>query len=132
MKKSFKPIKSPPPAAASAPPAAPRIVEGPRVLKPVALARTASSAAPAAAATVITAKVDVGFGNTLFLRGSGPGLSWDKGVPLDCVGGAQWTISLRGAARPVAFKFLLNDERWSVGADYVAAPGIQVTCAPSF
>ena len=128
MKKSSKILKSP----QAVPAAAPKIVAAPRVLKPVALARAASPAAPAAAATVITAKVDVGFGNTLFLRGSGPGLSWDRGVPLDCVGSAQWTISLRGAVRPVAFKFLLNDERWSVGADYVAGPGLQVTLAPSF
>ena len=133
MKKPSKTTKPPAPAPAPAPAAAPKIVEAPRVLKPVALARAASAgAAPAAAATVITAKVDVGFGNMLYLRGSGPGLSWDKGIPLDCVGDAQWTVSLRGAVRPVAFKFLLNDESWCLGADYIAAPGIHVTLTPSF
>src|SRR5688572_5617630 len=29
--------------------------------------------------TTITARVDVGFGNALFLRGEGAGLSWNKG-----------------------------------------------------
>ena len=42
-------------------------------------------AAPKVVVTTITALVDVGFGNTLYLRGEGPGLSWEKGVPMKCV-----------------------------------------------
>jgi hypothetical protein len=36
-------------------------------------------AKPKAPAVTITAKIDVGFGNALFIRGSGAGLSWSKG-----------------------------------------------------
>src|SRR3954466_1312984 len=32
--------------------------------------------------TTIQAKVDVGFGNTLTIRGQGQGLSWDQGQPM--------------------------------------------------
>ena len=87
---------------------------------------------PTPPATVITANVDVGFGNTLYVRGDGPGLNWDEGKPLDCVGDSLWTISLAGAQRPVVFKFLLNDETWSTGENYSAAPGTGSTFSPTF
>src|SRR5947209_6647917 len=55
------------------------------------------------ASTVITVHIDVGFGNTLFIRGDGPGLSWEKGIELDCVADNQWTICIQNAVRPIAF-----------------------------
>lgn len=82
--------------------------------------------------TIITAQIDIGFGNQLFVRGSGPGLSWDRGIPMDCVGTGLWTISVKNAAEPVAFKVLVNDLSWSSGADFVVAPGQSVTITPSF
>src|SRR5436853_2805391 len=41
----------------------------------------------------IQAKIDVGFGNTLYLRGEGEGLSWNQGIPLTCVDGSTWQWS---------------------------------------
>lgn len=82
--------------------------------------------------TAITAKIDVGFGNALYIRGEGPGLSWNKGLPLKNTGADAWTISLPRSTRPIVFKFLLNDETWSAGADYTADPGASVTVSPSF
>ena len=82
--------------------------------------------------TVITAALDIGFGNTLYIRGDGPGLSWEKGVPLNCVSAERWTLTLGETARPVAFKFLLNDVTWSEGEDYVAAPGASIVLKPVF
>ena len=38
----------------------------------------------------IQAKIDVGFGNTLYMRGEGRGLSWNRGVPLTCVNRSTW------------------------------------------
>jgi hypothetical protein len=39
---------------------------------------------------------------------------------------------LSGVEKPFAFKLLLNDQVWSTGADYRAAPGDTVTVTPSF
>jgi hypothetical protein len=88
--------------------------------------------APPPAATVITAQIDVGFGNTLFIRGDGPGLTWIKGVPLGCTAVDRWTISLLVTNRPVVFKFLINDKTWSAGDDYVAQPGGTIAVTPVF
>jgi hypothetical protein len=82
--------------------------------------------------TRIAAKVDVGYGNTLFIRGEGAGLSWDKGQPLDCLEGSTWRWSSRPGAEPVTFKLLINDQLWCRGANMTAAAGSQAEVAPAF
>jgi hypothetical protein len=81
--------------------------------------------------TVIEAKVDVGFGNNLFLRGQGAGLSWERGVPLRCVDGKTWQWTGTVPDR-LTFKLLLNDAVWSKGENLVAAPGQKVEVVPTF
>ncbi len=88
--------------------------------------------APRPTLTTINAQIDVGFGNTLYIRGEGSGLSWDKGMVMDCVADDRWVITLSDAVTPVTFKFLLNDLTWCVGNDYVVMPGEAVTLVPSF
>ncbi len=83
-------------------------------------------------ATFISAQIDIGFGNHLYIRGDGPGLSWDLGLPMDCVGAGLWTISVKNAASPVVFKLLVNDLSWSSGNDYTAEPGQSLTIIPAF
>ena len=83
-------------------------------------------------ATFISAKIDIGFGNHMYIRGEGPGLSWDRGIAMDCVGAGLWTVTVKNAATPVAFKLLVNDLSWSSGGDFVAEPGQSLTIAPSF
>jgi hypothetical protein len=82
--------------------------------------------------TAVIARIDVGFGNLLYLRGEGPGLSWDRGVPMDCASSDVWTWATTAATRPFAYKVLVNDERWSIGDDYVASVGVENTVAPAF
>jgi hypothetical protein len=82
--------------------------------------------------TFISAQIDIGFGNQLFLRGSGPGLSWDRGVAMECVGTGLWTAAIKNATLPISFKVLVNDLSWSAGEDYVVSPGHSVTITPSF
>jgi len=84
-----------------------------------------------AALTTIDVKVDVGFGNAIFLRGQGSGLTWEHGVPLSCVDGGTWRWS-QTVASPITFKVLLNDKVWSAGGDLVAAPGQKIEVSPSF
>jgi hypothetical protein len=92
-------------------------------VKPVAATRVV---------TTITALIDVGYGNALFIRGEGPGLSWEKGIPLDSTADDKWSIALGESSRPVVFKFLINDVTWSAGDDYSVAPGTSITLTPSF
>ena len=70
----------------------------------------------------IRAGIDVGFGNGLFIRGDGAGLSWGKGRALDCQGDA-WTLVLSGVEEPFEFKLLINDTTWSADPNYRASPG---------
>jgi hypothetical protein len=83
-------------------------------------------------ATFISAQIDIGFGNHLYLRGEGPGLSWDHGLAMDNTGSNLWTASIKGAKIPVGFKVLVNDLTWSTGADYVVEPGQSITVYPTF
>jgi hypothetical protein len=82
-------------------------------------------------AVTIEAKVDVGFGNALYLRGEGRGLSWSRGIPLTCVDSSTWKWSGE-AADNVKFKLLLNDAVWCQGENFVAAPGERVQVSPAF
>ncbi len=99
------------------------------VPKPVAPVKRAKPAGPQP--TVIQANVDIGFGNSLYVRGEGPGLSWDRGVIMDCVKDDLWAFTIAAAARPIVFKFLVNDETWCTGDDYVVEPGNKITLVPT-
>jgi hypothetical protein len=110
-----------------------------KIVKKPAAAPVKRAAAPAvkassskASPTVITALIDVGFGNTLYVRGEGAGLSWNVGVPLDCSADDKWSISLPASGKSVLFKLLINDISWSIGPDYVVAAGEKVAVTPSF
>ena len=96
-------------------------------------ARTAvKKTAPKVVVTTISALIDVGFGNTLYLRGEGPGLSWEKGVVMDCIADDHWSITLPESSRPIVYKFLLNDETWCAGDDLTVAPGGNASLTPEF
>ena len=111
----------------------PSRIETPAPLPPSAVAAPSAPRTPETpAATIITAKIDVGFGNALYLRGEGPGLSWNSGLLLKNVESDVWTISILGAKHPVVFKLLLNDSTWSAGEDFVAKSGSNTTVTPKF
>jgi hypothetical protein len=100
--------------------------------KAAAPAKKKAPASAGSSVTYISAQIDIGFGNHLAIRGEGPGLSWDDGLVMDCVGPNLWTATISKATRPVTFKLLVNDLSWSTGADYVAAPGKSITVYPTF
>jgi len=128
MKKSTsKSTKSPAPAKKTAPAAKPA---KPAVKKSAAPKVKAVATRPVS--TTITAQIDIGFGNALYVRGVGPGLSWDRGVLMTCVTDNQWQLALGESARPILFKFLVNDLSWSAGDDYEVAPGASVVLQPTF
>jgi len=83
-------------------------------------------------ATFINAQIDIGFGNHLYIRGEGPGLSWDHGIAMDCTGNSHWTSTVKNATIPVVFKVLVNDLTWNTGPDYVVEPGQSISVNPAF
>lgn len=82
--------------------------------------------------TSVVTKVDVGFGNSLFIRGSGGGLNWDRGEPMRCVADDEWTWESDKGNETVEFKLLINDEIWSQGENFSAQAGQRLVCNPSF
>jgi hypothetical protein len=98
--------------------------------QPISTAKSTASGSRKQTVT-IEAKIDVGFGNSLYLRGEGAGLDWNRGIPLANVDGATWKWSCE-AAEALKFKLLLNDAVWSQGEDLVARPGQKVEVAPNF
>ncbi len=84
--------------------------------------------------TLVEAKVDVGLGNALYIRGQGDGLSWNKGQRLTPGFGGSWIWKSTRAKGRVLFKLLLNDKiqakggrhrRWSWQDDR-SRPGILI------
>ena len=60
-------------------------------------------------ATRLIATAYIGIGNRLFIRGEGPGLSWEKGIPLQFVSIGKWRWETPDATGPVSFKLYKND-----------------------
>jgi hypothetical protein len=135
MKKITKTTKAPAPATKiTAPAPARKSSIAPKIKKPLAAPAAAPTVIvkPKASKVSITAAIDIGFGNTLFIRGSGAGLSWEEGKALGWAPGGAWTLVLPAVDAPFAFKFLVNDQSWSADPNYEAAPGDTVTVTPVF
>ncbi len=82
--------------------------------------------------TTVEAKIDVGLGNTVFIRGQGAGLSWDAGQPLTCRDASTWIWCSNRAKNSFTFKLLLNDQIWAHGGDVLIEPGTRIELAPQF
>jgi hypothetical protein len=154
MKKTTKKTSAPKPTSTTTATSAPPVPEPTKVpLAPVVASTAPVKAAPVIAAAptpapakpapvksavvtadapvTIEAKIDVGYGNNLFVRGQGGGLSWDRGLPLQNVDSKTWRLIVP-AKDKVQFKILLNDAVWCKGEDLVAAPGKKVEVTPAF
>jgi hypothetical protein len=80
----------------------------------------------------IVAKVNVGWGNSVYLRGDGGALSWTVGVPLICLMDDQWVWSYLEDSAPREFKFLRNDTDWALGDNHVVIIERLVVLTPQF
>lgn len=94
--------------------------------------KATKKAKPAVSETSIIANIDVGFGNSLFIRGNGAGLSWESGTELKNISESEWSFTTAGASDELAFKFLLNDEIWADGEDLTVAAGKTSISSPTF
>jgi hypothetical protein len=141
-KKAVKKVAAKKTVATSAPATAPAPAPAKKVVAKKVAAKKAPAAKKVAAKKVapaktvvktsIIARVDVGFGNSLYVRGEGAGLSWDKGVQLDNVSPYEWAFSSTQAKGKLTFKFLINDEVWAEGEDLTVAKGGTSISSPVF
>ena len=83
----------------------------------------AESSSSSDGATRLLTTAYIGIGNKLFIRGDGPGLSWDRGVPMQFVSIGKWGWSTQDAAGPVRVKLLKNDETPALTGDLTLEPG---------
>ena len=89
-------------------------------------------AASANKLTRVLVKYNAGWGNQLFIRGTGAGLDWQRGIPMQCVGEDEWLWEQLVPNGSVAFKVLLNDNQWCSGEDYLVNAGDSIICRPEF
>ncbi|HEY4302380.1 MAG TPA: hypothetical protein VGM73_16025 [Candidatus Didemnitutus sp.] len=74
-------------------------------------------------ATRLLATAYIGIGNKLFIRGDGPGLSWDKGLPMQFVSIGKWGWSTQDAAVAVNVKLYKNDDTAALSGGVTIEPG---------
>ena len=106
------------------------------VKKVAAPVKNAANKAPVkrVSKTSITAQVDIGFSNILYVRGEGAGLSWDKGVAMENVDPPpyDWSFESTKAKGEVTFKFLVNDDVWAEGDNITVEVGSSSISSPLF
>jgi hypothetical protein len=75
----------------------------------------------------------IGIGNKLYVRGEGPGLSWEKGVPLQFVSIGKWRWETPDASESLTLRLYKNDEQECVSlGELTLAPGHQQEVRASF
>ncbi|MFA5265371.1 MAG: hypothetical protein WC378_16250 [Opitutaceae bacterium] len=94
-------------------------------------AAVAAVSADGATRLIVTAYI--GIGNRLYIRGEGPGLSWEKGMPLQFVSIGKWRWESADATAPVRIKLLKNDQiECPTLGELTLAPGHQAEVAATF
>jgi hypothetical protein len=112
--------------AGSAPPAEDASVQ------PDEAAGKAEPSASSDGATRLLATAYIGIGNKLFIRGAGPGLSWDKGVPMQFVSIGKWGWATHDATGPISCKLYKNDETAALSGEVTLEPGKHVEVTALF
>ncbi len=80
--------------------------------------------------TKVVAQIDVGFGNSLYIRGNGAGLSWEQGKLMSWSDGA-WSWS-SPSKQDLEFKVLVNDQTWANGDNCTVKAGQTISFVPQF
>jgi chemotaxis protein histidine kinase CheA len=92
----------------------------------------AESSASSDGATRLLVTAYIGIGNKLFIRGDGPGLSWDKGVPMQFVSIGKWGWASHEATAPMRCKLYKNDETAALSGEVTLEPGKHVEVTALF
>lgn len=125
---------------ASAPTAAKSSITGAKTLKdtlhdtistkPAAKSKPAET--KATSKTRITVRYNTGFNNSLYIRGSGANLNWNKGVELKNVNADTWVWETSSKFDRCEFKILLNDSLYENGPNQQVTAGKQLEHTPRF
>ena len=83
-------------------------------------------------ATAVVAKVKIGIGNKPFLRGEGPGLSWEEGLPMNFVEIGKWAWSPSDKDAPLVVQVYRNDEDPDPTGKHEVEPGQKLELSPDF
>ena len=83
-------------------------------------------------ATRLLVTAYIGIGNKLYIRGDGPGLSWDKGVPMQFVSIGKWGWASNDVTAPVACKLYKNDETAALSGEIFLEAGKHVELTALF
>ena len=83
--------------------------------------------------SAVVASVFIGIGNKPFVRGSGAGLNWDKGIALEFVEIGKWQwIAPADLDEPVELQLFRNDEDADSTGKYTLESGQQLDLSPVF
>lgn len=82
--------------------------------------------------TRIIIKYDVGFGNSLFIRGTGANLNWDKGIPMKNIKNDEWLWETETPFSKAEFKILINDKHYETGHNHMIHSGNMIQYTPRF
>lgn len=106
---------------------------------PAARTTPSSNITPAKAANTIKAsmtrvvvKYDIGFSNTMYIRGKGGNLSWDKGIPLKNTKNDEWVWETDLNFSNAEFKVLINDKIYEAGYNHTLQSGSTLEYTPQF
>jgi uncharacterized protein YoxC len=128
--------RKPPQATAEAPPAPDLLLEPTapdEAVSPQPAPEVPEPAVSADGATRLVVTAYIGIGNRLFIRGEGPGLSWERGVPLTFVSIGKWRWDTNDASEAVRFRLYKNDEiECTALGERTVEPGAQQDLTASF
>tara|TARA_B100000989_G_scaffold87173_1_gene62781 strand:+ start:156 stop:1412 length:1257 start_codon:yes stop_codon:yes gene_type:complete len=83
--------------------------------------------------SVVMVSVYIGIGNKPFVRGSGAGLNWDKGIAMEFVEIGKWKwIPPADFKEPVELQLFRNDEDVDSTGKYTLGPGQRLDISPVF
>lgn len=82
--------------------------------------------------TTVVANVMIGIGNKPYLRGEGPGLSWDEGVSMNFVEIGKWAWSPTRKNAPLTVQVYRNDQDPDKGGKIEVKPGQRLEITPEF
>ncbi len=80
----------------------------------------------------IVVKFDVGFNNSIYLRGEGSDLSWDRGIILKNIKADEWVWETNSSFTKCEFKVLINDRQYELGENHRLQCGTSFEYTPSF
>lgn len=82
--------------------------------------------------TRIIVKYDVGFNNSIYLRGEGADLSWERGVMLKNLRADEWIWETNNLFSKCEFKVLINDRQYELGENHHLQCGTSFEYTPTF